>query len=1088
MNTRFRIGSPHIVLSLILQSLPASAAVVGWWGFEETTATNGTVITSSTNSSGAAGPAMAGTGTAYYSSTIPGPEIFDPISNTFRINRLSSIAYNSPSRFSQNLEVSGTALNTSDFTMEFFLRQNLAGEQFQTFAGRLNTSGWGLQHGNDSDANKLRARFRTSVSPNYFLFTNSFLGDNQWHHVALSYHQTKADDPATTSVDEGRGVAKIYVDYQQQSDSLTVLGTVTTAENLKFLKPGSFSGTSGFSIAMDEIRYHNAALDGRSFLSRPLGFPNGNFEQGLTDWNTSSANGMFQIVSSPVHSGTSAIQVHDTSPTTGGNIRSAMIPVSGPDVYELRGWVRIESGSGIAVDVFAYNQSFQQVLPLPSTYTASGPANQWIPFSQKVFITSDTSYLQVRVISYTGGQGKMWFDDLKLVSLNWPRKTPWAGAYKIKSTETSRLTAADIVGPDGYAYPNWTQTGVQGGIPSPPLFVVFDTVGGIVDDGNDDSEALQAVCDAAGDVGGGVILLSSGTYNLRRPVVIRNNGTVIRGQGHGPSGTTIDFDYTIPETPGVEFLTPLAGATIGPDSMIQLQTNPSLGSGSGFRDLKAMRILVKNKIPSNSQPITVKSYTKPSVDGGNVHALDIWGSDVMSALAISGTPRVVTLTCQSQYAGDAANTWKQSSIDVTVDPTMADAREKFGTWFDLGAIRFAGKGRATDTRLLTQNGKRGDTVLHVANTTGLAVGKYIYLEAPATADWKKLTDNAVTAPFLDGYFRVNVYKITAISGSTVTIGQPLRIDFPVDDGSYIQSFQPVTSCGIEDLDITHSSDLWFSSVYFQSAVNCWMSNVNVTMTGKHPYYSKLAKWCEVKDCVFDRSHFNGGGGSAYVGWELSFDNLVTGVEASGLRHGPNFQWGASGNVVKDCVFNNTDGQAHAGWAHENLVENTVIRSDKEFAQDGIGGSGHGFYSTFPNDASHGPNGPRNVLYNNLILAKKRGILNGGMNEGWLVFYNYIRAGNGVGMEFNWGAFDHVVKGNIFVLQSASWPTIQTNYPDCLGLEFINNTAYCDSGMFYKGVVPPAINTGNTVHPKNQAPTENFGHTSPAVPSIYDWQQ
>ena len=42
---------------------------------------------------------------------------------------------------------------------------------------------------------------------------------------------------------------------------------------------------------------------------------------------------------------------------------------------------------------------------------------------------------------------------------------PWPAQYKIKPAETERLTEADVVGPDGIVYPNWTKCGVQGGIP-----------------------------------------------------------------------------------------------------------------------------------------------------------------------------------------------------------------------------------------------------------------------------------------------------------------------------------------------------------------------------------------------------------------------------------------------------------------------------------------------------------------------------------------------------------------------------------------------------------------------------------------------
>ena len=42
----------------------------------------------------------------------------------------------------------------------------------------------------------------------------------------------------------------------------------------------------------------------------------------------------------------------------------------------------------------------------------------------------------------------------------------WEPVYKIKPGETDRLTAADVVGPDGIVYPDWRYAGLPGGIPS----------------------------------------------------------------------------------------------------------------------------------------------------------------------------------------------------------------------------------------------------------------------------------------------------------------------------------------------------------------------------------------------------------------------------------------------------------------------------------------------------------------------------------------------------------------------------------------------------------------------------------------------
>jgi hypothetical protein len=70
-------------------------------------------------------------------------------------------------------------------------------------------------------------------------------------------------------------------------------------------------------------------------------------------------------------------------------------------------------------------------------------------------------------------------------------KPPWEGQYKIQPHEKDRLTAADVVGPDGLVYPNWTRCGVQGGIPSVKAFASIEKFGGKANDNLDDSAALD---------------------------------------------------------------------------------------------------------------------------------------------------------------------------------------------------------------------------------------------------------------------------------------------------------------------------------------------------------------------------------------------------------------------------------------------------------------------------------------------------------------------------------------------------------------------------------------------------------------------
>jgi hypothetical protein len=305
----------------------------------------------------------------------------------------------------------------------------------------------------------------------------------------------------------------------------------------------------------------------------------------------------------------------------------------------------------------------------------------------------------------------------------------------------------------------------------------------------------------------------------------------------------------------------------------------------------------------------------------------------------------------------------------------------------------------------------------------------------------------------------------------------MRIDFPTVDGSYVQKLIPVQGCGIEDLYVEQTEDLWITTVQFSYAVNCWARGVTVRMCGRNPIYGYLAKWCEIRDCVFDDAWFKGGGGTAYGGWENSYDCLMDRCETFRLRHAPLVQWSAGGNVIRRSVFHDSDAQWHSGWTNENLFEQCVVTS-----VTGNGGYGYGMWASPPEDQAHGPNGPRNVVYNCDISSEKTGLWMGGMNENWLILYNRFVVNAGAGVFAKTASFDHILRGNVFVLEDGKSPMVYLAHPDCIGVELIDNLICGGSGELVDGLGKPAVVRGNRTVPDLTAP-----RPTPAVPSIYDWQ-
>ena len=240
----------------------------------------------------------------------------------------------------------------------------------------------------------------------------------------------------------------------------------------------------------------------------------------------------------------------------------------------------------------------------------------------------------------------------------------------------------------------------------------------------------------------------------------------------------------------------------------------------------------------------------------------------------------------------------------------------------------------------------------------------------------------------------------------------------------------------------------------------------------------MAKWCEIRDCFFDDAWFKGGGGTAYVGWERSWDCLMENVETRVMRHAPLYQWAASGCVIRKSVFHESDAQWHSGWTNENLLEQCVVTSVRDH-----GSYGYGMWASPPEDRAHGPNGPRNVVYNCDISSPRAGLWMGGMNENWLILHNRFVVEKGQGVFARTNSTDHIIRGNVFVLKDNRSPMVHLDTPDCRGTELIDNVLYGGNGRFNAGAAEPVVSRGNRAHPLAEAP-----RPKPAVPSIYEWQQ
>ena len=307
----------------------------------------------------------------------------------------------------------------------------------------------------------------------------------------------------------------------------------------------------------------------------PVALPifNGGFEEGLDGWRIPGDEEISALSTEQAASGVYSLKVRDKSSTQGSNVTATRVPIDGAGVFELRGKYFPVSGSGLGIYVRVLDKDGKVIGSGNSHVRGLGGSDKrWGSFAATIYTDQEAAFLELWIHSYSSAEVEGYLDDLAFVSLGEKgMKPPWEGQYKIKPEEKERLTKADVVGPDGVVYPNWTKCGVQGGIPEVETVVSVRDFGAKADDDADASEALGKACEAAGEMGGGAVLLDEGTYYLDRPVTVRYDNVVIRGRG--ADKTRLIFRYAIPEN-GVGFYNPPPGSRVGRNTRIEMHCKP----------------------------------------------------------------------------------------------------------------------------------------------------------------------------------------------------------------------------------------------------------------------------------------------------------------------------------------------------------------------------------------------------------------------------------------------------------------------------------------------------------------------------------
>jgi len=566
--------------------------------------------------------------------------------------------------------------------------------------------------------------------------------------------------------------------------------------------------------------------------------------------------------------------------------------------------------------------------------------------------------------------------------------------------DPSRSDAVDIVGPDGFTYPNWRWSGVEGGIPevTGPVFAV-PAPGTEAD--------IEAAIAMAGAQGGGVVELAAGVYEIREPLKIVHDHVVLRGAGQGQ--TELRFTYRL-NRGDVRWADFEDGQEAFLETVFEVHAYGV--------DLDRVEVSVDGSAPQVwfTAPADNHLYSTHRV-GQNMRtafpAITDGGTHTVTATAhwedgsSASSSRTFTFRAMYQYP-ERQRRYTQTTAAINVAGDI---------WTRRGGLRWP----------LHQRARRGDRSIVVQHDEGVTVelpnDDVLRLSGNTSDAWDLFYDNTGSPNMSISQYLV-VDRVTPAQTSDLTeplpmgkaasvihIKRPLRHDYTpgtmgIDamnalvEGSYF----PITGVGIESLTLVqtentndpgYDDEIFADGITMSTARNCWVRDVSIITAGRNPItFSGLN--IEVRDVFFDSSWWTmTGQGTAYVSMSTTTDSLMENVIGLTLRHAPNAQRSANGSVIRRGIFL-ADAQYHFNWAHENLFEDLVVdarpvlnpnRSDDHYN----GSYGWGIYAQNGHNDRHGPGGgPRNVVYGSDFVSPKSGLYLGGTGNQFMLMHNRFR--------------------------------------------------------------------------------------------------
>lgn len=282
--------------------------------------------------------------------------------------------------------------------------------------------------------------------------------------------------------------------------------------------------------------------------------------------------------------------------------------------------------------------------------------------------------------------------------------------------------------------------------------------------------------------------------------------------------------------------------------------------------------------------------------------------------------------------------------------------------FVSAAVTVSGNAVAGTSQSVVSGYTAHSYTLQITSTNGLKRGDYVAITENNDPSWgTSFTGDAG-----------QVLQIDSLGASSITVTNPIRMDFKASLSPLLQKLNMVTNAGIENIrfvrDVAGTATTRNNqfTIFFNYAANCWFRGVDCTNSFGADVGIQYSTRLSGSGCYFHHPYEVDGGGSGYgikfhfgYGGECRFENNIFRRE----RHAMALQAGANGNVFgynysREPIWSEAFGTGllafdvafHGNWTFANLCEGNIVK-----------------YIQLENDSgNHGVNGPHNTFVRNRI--------------------------------------------------------------------------------------------------------------------------